>query len=289
MRLGQLAEDKLGGAGDAGVALARAADAFERASHGPEPRPALAALERVLARSSKWPQLAGVLRRQADAAEDDVQTAEYLYREGDLQEVTLRDVAAAIAAYREVLRLVPSHPRSRGALERLLAPNALATTGTQRTEIVDILEPLFEHDGDAARLVAVLEARLTLIEDALDRAQLLQRIAELAEGDLRDGKRALDAALRWLAADPASHQALAEVDRLAQKLSAPWQDVAARVRDVVASPATSRQAADVRVGLLVFQGRVLRERLNALDDAPPRPTAPRSRSSPTRCSPRSIR
>nr|HEX4318042.1 tetratricopeptide repeat protein [Kofleriaceae bacterium] len=265
MRLGQLAEDRLDD-------LPRAASAYDRASQGPEPRTALAALERVLARSSKWPELAAVLRRQADAAEDDAQTAEYLYREGDLQETTLRDARAAVVAYREVLLLVPAHPRTRSALERLLVTGDGPATGggsidpALRRDIVDILEPLFEQDADASRLANVLEARLTLVDDVVDRGQLLARVAELAEHQLGDRKRALDAVLRWLAADPSSHQALGEVDRLADRLGQ-WPETAARVREVVGSPAALAQPGDVRVALQVFLGRVLRERLGALDDA----------------------
>ena len=113
MRLGELAEDRL-------ADLPRGAAAFESASHGPDPRAALSSLERVLARSNKWPELALVLRRQAHASEEDPQTAEYLYREGDLHETTLHDTRAAVAAYREVLVIAPSHSQARSALERLL-------------------------------------------------------------------------------------------------------------------------------------------------------------------------
>ena len=252
MRLGALAEDRLND-------LPRAATAFERASHGPEPRPALAALERVLARSNRPAELADVLRRQADAAEDDAQTADYLYRLGDLQETTLRDVRAAVAAYREVLSLVPAHAASRAALERLLqaAPE-------HRADIVDILEPLFEQDGDASRLATVIEARLTIITDPIDQASLLSRLAELAEHRLGDRNRALDAALRWLGADPSSQQALAEVDRLAERLGQ-WPEVAARVSAITGGSAAL--SPDVRVALYTFVGRVQRDRLGKLEDA----------------------
>jgi flotillin len=48
-----------------------------------------------------------------------------------------------------VLNLVPSHVQSRAALERLLqkAPE-------ETRDIVEVLEPLFEQDGDATRLKA---------------------------------------------------------------------------------------------------------------------------------------
>ncbi len=108
IRLGQIAEDKLGD-------MARAALAFERATQGPDPRPALTSLERVLARSSRWPELAVVLRRQADASEDDAHTAEYLYREADLRETTLHETRAAVSAYREVIQLLEPSAGAPGA------------------------------------------------------------------------------------------------------------------------------------------------------------------------------
>ncbi|TMQ05936.1 MAG: tetratricopeptide repeat protein, partial [Deltaproteobacteria bacterium] len=190
MQLGQIAEDRLRD-------LARAAAAYERAASGHEPRPALTALERVLARSSRWPELAAVLRRQADAAEDDTQTAEYLWRLGDLQEATLGDAGAAVAAYREALQLVPGHAGARSALERMLR-----AAGPHRAAIVEILEPLFDHDGDAERLSGVLDARLDVTDDPIDRSSILARLVELAEHRLGDKRRALDAALRWLANEP---------------------------------------------------------------------------------------
>ncbi|HUJ59383.1 MAG TPA: tetratricopeptide repeat protein, partial [Kofleriaceae bacterium] len=253
-RLGQIAEDRLND-------LDRAARAYDRAAHGPEPRPPLAALERVLARAGRWPELASCLRREADVAEDDAQTAEYRYREADLQETTLHDPAAAIAAYRDVLSLVPAHPSARSALERMLA-----TSPEHRLDIVDILEPLFEQDGDAPRLVAVLDARLAVTEDPIDRAQILARLVELAEHSLNDRGRALDAALRWLAIDPASQQALAETERLAERLGQ-WRETAARIQAIVDAPDAGAREADVQVGLLVFLGKILRDRLGQNEDA----------------------
>ena len=254
MRLGQIAEDRL-------ADLDRAARAFDRASHGPEPRPALAALERVLARSSRSADLAAVLRRQADAAEDDPQRAEYLFRLGDLQETTLQASPLAIAAYRDVLGLMPNHPQARAALERMLA-----SAPSERRDIVEILEPLFEQDGDHGRLLAVLEARLAIVDDPIDRAAILQRIVELAEGKLNDRARALDATLRWLSLDPASQQALSETERLADRLGQ-WKETATRLDAIARAPEAAERAPDVQVGLLVFLGKIQRERLGHNDEA----------------------
>jgi len=255
MRLGQIAEDRLSD-------LDRAAAAFERASHGSDPKPPLTALERVLARSNRSAELASVLRRQADATEDDAQIAEYLFRLGELQEATLNDPHAAVAAHREVLGIAPTHPGSRAALERML----LATKVELRAEIVEILEPLFDQDGDAPRLVGVLEARLEVTSDPIDRANLLARIVELAEQRLGDRGRALDAALRWLATDPSSGQALNETDRLAERLGQ-WPEVASRVSAIVHAPDAGSREIEVQVLLLTFLGRIQRKRLGQLDEA----------------------
>jgi tetratricopeptide (TPR) repeat protein len=254
MRLGEVAEERL-------QDLDRAARAYERASSGHEPRPALAALERVVARSERWPELATVLRREADASEDDAQTAEHLFRLGDIQETMLRDAGAAVTAYREVLSLVPAHPRARAALERLLA-----SAPDQKAAIVEILEPLFEHDGDAARLASVLEARFELTDDVIDGAAILSRLVELAEHRLGEPRRALDTALRWLALDPGSDQALAQADRLAEVLGQ-WPEVAARLLAIVEDPGAATRDRDIQIALLAFLGRIQHRHLHQLDQA----------------------
>src|SRR5207237_2500352 len=86
----------------------------------PDERVPLAALDRVLARGARWPELAEVLAREAEAAPDDARSAELLFRLGDLRETALGDARGAVAAYREVLARAPRHPASRAALERLL-------------------------------------------------------------------------------------------------------------------------------------------------------------------------
>jgi tetratricopeptide (TPR) repeat protein len=254
MQLGEVAEDHLHD-------LARAALAYDRASNGNDPGFALAALERTLARSNRWRDLAAVLRRQAEASDEDARTAEYWFRLGDLEETTLGDAHAAVAAYREVLPLAPVHTGARAALERLLGS---APGETQA--IVEILEPVFEQEGDAGGLSRVLEARLGITEDPIDRASILARLVEIAEHQLGDKRRALDAALRWLAIDPGSNQALAETDRLAELLGQ-WPEVAARLIAIVDAPDARRRDPETQVALLVSLGRIQHRHLHQLDPA----------------------
>jgi tetratricopeptide (TPR) repeat protein len=244
-RLGQIYEEALGDLPKAAVALRRAA------SVAPDERVPLAALDRVLARSSRWSELAEVLAREAEAASDDVAAAEFLFRLGDLREAALGDLGGAVAAYREVLLRAPRHPAGRGALERLLV-----TAEEHRPDIIDTLEPLYESEGDWLRLADLLTAKLAVIRDHGERSGIYQRIAELAEIKLGDTVRALDAAGGWLAEDPSSTEALAEVDRLAASLGR-WGEAAARLSGI-ASTIENREA---RLALLLHLGQIQLDRL----------------------------
>src|SRR3569623_2046952 len=117
-----------------------------------------------------------------------------------------------------------------------------------KRDIVEILEPLFEQDDDAARLVTVLDAKLTVTDDPLDRASILQRLVELSEHKLNDRARALDAALRGLAADPGSQQALNEAERLAERLGQ-WQETARQLEGVVHARDAAARPAGAQVAL----------------------------------------
>lgn len=220
MRLGRVYEEALGD-------LARAAATYRRAATtAVDEAGALAALDRVLWRLGRWGELADVLAREAELAESDAAGADLLYRLGDVRESQLRDLSGAIDAYRSVIERAPRHGAARASLERLLT-----SADDQRAAIIDTLEPLYESEGDWGRLTDLLAAKLAVSDDRHERAAIYQRIAGLAETQLGDGVRALDAAGGWLAEDPASSEALAEVDRLAA-LQGRWGEAAARVAGV---------------------------------------------------------
>ncbi len=244
-KLAALYEDALGD-------LDRAADkhrkALEVASDESQP---LASLDRIYERAGKHEQLAEILAREADATMDDAAQAEFLFRLGDVRERALADVPGAVSAYRDVLDRSPRHGAARGALDRLLQ-----TAESERSEIVGILEPLYESEGDFGRLVDLLLTKLTIVKDPLDRAQVYARVAELAEQQLSDPVRALDAAGGWLAEDPGSEQGLAEVERLAE-MTGRWGEVAARLTDIV----NRTDFEDVKRRLLVKLGEVQLDRL----------------------------
>ncbi len=247
MRLGRIYEEAL-------ADLARAATTFRRAaSTNVDEPPALAALDRVLWRLGRWGELADVLAREAEVSESDATGADFLFRLGDVRESQLRDVAGAVDAYRSVIERAPRHGAARASLERLLA-----TADDQRGVIIDTLEPLYEQESDWARLADLLAAKLAVTDDHHERAAIYQRIAGLSETRLGDGVRALDAAGGWLAEDPMSTEALAEVDRLAAAQGR-WSEAAARVAGVAGT------LAEGAVPLWMYVGTIQLDRIGDAD------------------------
>ncbi len=222
-RLGTLFEDNIGD-------MKRAATFFERAlAIGENEEHSLVALSRIYERDAQFDKLTDVLSRQSDATMDEAEQAILLFKLGDVREHRLGKVPEAIEAYRMVLEREPANTAGRGALERILG-----STKEWRSDIVAILEPLYEEDGDSTRLASLLRTKITVVEDAFERAQIYSRVAEISEQELGDLTAALDAVGGWLAEDPLSEDALAQLLRLGQ-LQQREGEVAARLDGIVAA------------------------------------------------------
>src|SRR5581483_11515767 len=122
----------------------------------------------------------------------------------------LVDLDGALAAFRDALDRVPAHEGARAGLMRLLRSPAHIEAA------LDLLEPLYEGDGDHARSVDLAEVRLTVTRERADQVQLLERIADRAEHQLGDGARALEALARALQLAPEETRLADEVERVAR-------------------------------------------------------------------------
>ena len=238
--------------------LQKAAEQHQRALHvAPDEREPLAALERIYRRLGQVTDLADVLRREAEVSQEEGEQCDFFVRLGELLEQGGKDYQGAVDAYREVLERNPKHESARASLERLQR-----SLEDYREEILSILEPLYENEEDYGRLIELLLARLGVTQQALDRAQLYARVAEIAEVHLGDSVRALDAAGGWLAEDPESIDALAQLERLAGD-SNRWAEFAVRLSGII-DYLDSNQA---RESLLAKLGEVQLLRLGELDNA----------------------
>ena len=170
---------------------------------------ALARQETLLRSLGKMQDLADVIAREAEVATDQAVQAEFWATLGELRLGALADRDGAITAFRSALDCAPKQARAIGALR------TLALGKDPPVEVLDILEPLAEERNDFAELVALLEARLAILDDAGDKASLLRRISEICETKLGDLPRALDVLGRALVAEPSASETVDHLERVA--------------------------------------------------------------------------
>ena len=171
----------------------------------------LRALDRILLRQEQWSDLLEVLDRELGAVTDPIEQADIYYRVGEIRLDVNGDMDGAFEAFRGSLEREPSMERALYAMERLLQEE------TYKVPVLEVLEPIYEADADHAKLVELLEIRLTTLSDPMDQTALLERIAMLYETELGEPILAFDALGRALAGDPSSEPVLQQLERLAEE------------------------------------------------------------------------
>ncbi|MBM4361173.1 MAG: hypothetical protein FJ104_00715, partial [Deltaproteobacteria bacterium] len=207
-RIAALYADRLGEATDAVEAYRAILDEF-----GPAPD-ALEPLERLYLAAGRYAELADALEAHLDLADAAPIRLGLLARLGDLRVTHLGNASGAISAYRDALSLDAAHEPSRAALERLLGADDPAV----RRDAAEILHPIYETDGDNARLLRVLEVEIATADDPETRLAGLEKAASVAAGPLADPALALTfvgRAVREAAAASELRPWLAELERLA--------------------------------------------------------------------------
>lgn len=196
-----------------------------------ENQAAVASLDRLFTMTSRWAELVQILAREAEIGQSPDEILEFKYRLGQVQQTQLNDLAAAIAAYREVLGASPDHVATREALEGLFA------SGVRQMEIGEILEPLYQSSGDWEKLAGVLEAELAHLAAASDRLAMFYRLGELQEERLVAQDGALNVYVRAVKEYPTDEKTLEELERLAGTVDGGWESVANAYADVLGAHA----------------------------------------------------
>ncbi len=195
---------------------------------GPE-RPTLAALEGLYQTAERWVDLAETLDVDLSLAEELDARLNLYARLGDVRREHLADLPGALDAYRQALLLDPSHEQSRRALEALLG------VADARREAAETLRPLYEADGDAERLLRVLEIQVETTDDPSERLATLENALRTSEGPLTDPGRAFGYALRGLelaAGEPVVSDWIETVERLAEATGR-WAETCALYQKIV--------------------------------------------------------
>jgi tetratricopeptide (TPR) repeat protein len=155
---------------------------------------ALSALEALYRAGERWEDLADTYEAHLETASDPADKLRMLTALGDLRGERLGLPQPALDAYREALEIDFAYRPARLALERLLeSDDAL----TQR-EAAEVLEPVFQTEGDHQRLLKVIEIQAESAEDPIRKIGLLEKAADIAENVLDSPERTLTYVTRAL-------------------------------------------------------------------------------------------
>ena len=217
-------------------------DALEQIMAGDaEPVAAAAVLGPVYEQLSSWERLVGVLRVEANRAEDEFSKVEILHRMAQLQEDRLAQPEAAFDAFAEAVKADSQNEDSLMSFERL----AMAL---ERWSAVTGL-----YDEELNKLV----------EDEPERfVELGLRAAQLYEVQLENAAAAIERYRRVLAVDPENQNAVRALDRLYTQTEN-WTELTTILRKEAEIGQTPDEILDLRHRL----GQVYQHRLNDLDEA----------------------
>ncbi|WP_044241675.1 tetratricopeptide repeat protein [Chondromyces apiculatus] len=194
---------------------------------GPE-RSTLASLETLYELDERWVELADALDVDLSLTDDTKLRLALLAQLGDVRRLHQDDAQGALDAYRQALSLDRADTRSRKALEAMLERE------DARRDAAETLEPLYEDDGDAERLLRVLEIKVETGTEASERLSTLHKALRTAEGPLGDTSRAFSYALRGLkegAGEPEVSSWIDTVERLGETTGR-WAEVCALFQEI---------------------------------------------------------
>ncbi|MBN2528611.1 MAG: tetratricopeptide repeat protein [Deltaproteobacteria bacterium] len=185
----------------------------------PDNRDAILSLDKLYQIGEQWDKLAAILQKEALLMDDPEESLNVQFRLGQLYQQELLEIEKAVEVYREILAAEPAFDSAISALEFLF------TEGHMRAEIVEILEPLLQMQGEWSKLVSLYQRQLEVIEDQEDRVAMHHRIAETFEDKLLDPVEAFGWYCRAFAQDPYNERSTIDVERLAGATDS-WSELA---------------------------------------------------------------
>lgn len=211
---------------------------------------ALEALDRLYEGTSRWNELAAVLRKEIDVAPTPDDMLHLQFRLGQVFQTQLSRVNDAVTQYRDILAAAPEYQPAVQSLELLFAE------GQAPLEIGEILEPLYRMQGSWGALIGVHEVQLQHQPDPIERVSMMHRVAEIAEDKADDPRLAFMWMQRALLEEPLNDHTESEVERLATATDG-WNVLANTYADVVSNGVGS----DVKVSLGRKLAKVYEEQL----------------------------
>ncbi|MEM6291924.1 MAG: hypothetical protein AAGA54_11685 [Myxococcota bacterium] len=198
---------------------------------------ALARLDEALTALGYHEELAGVLGKRAEVAEDDSERLELLRRLARLYEEVLVRPEEAERAWKDLLDVEPGDKEALSRLSRV-----------------------YEASGSTSELISVLERQVDSSHDEQERRDLRMQLANLQRETVKDRAAEIDVLRALLADAPSDDDAMAA---LARALVA--EERHAEAADVIAERATLTQNEERRASLVLEAARLF---AGPLDDVP---------------------
>ncbi|MBN2343641.1 MAG: tetratricopeptide repeat protein [Deltaproteobacteria bacterium] len=217
---------------------------------------AMQSLDRLFVSLKNWTDLADNLQQQLGLVTDPDNVVELKLRLADLREKQLDEISAAVEIYREVLDLDSSSDAAIEALERILEKPEF------KTDVAEILEPLYRDHGDWAKLVGVIEIMFEAEETVDRRVELLHEIANLYETAGDEPEKAFQTLGRALKEDPEQERTQDELERMARILDL-YKDLA----DLYAAQIENLEDGDVQAGYHLKVASICEDQLQDTDRA----------------------
>lgn len=217
---------------------------------------ALKALDRLYLSQSHWQDLADNLSRQLALVEDRAEQVTLLCRLADLREKQLKEVAAAVDTYRQVLELAPENDLAIGALERLIVEPE------HELAIAQILDPIYKATSEWKKQIGVYEIMVRHAFDPARKIELLHQIGELNEVGGDDSDQAFATYARALREDPVGSETQQRLERLA-RVNGRFADLVKLFDEVVGVVGDD----ELKVALLTKMAQVQRIELGLDEDA----------------------
>lgn len=188
----------------------RATEAYRAiAKDNPEHAEVQARLHRLYEDRQMWPELAGVLRSQAESEAEPQRRIVYLEKLARVAESRLEDSQKAYEAYIEILELDRGSALATGELRRLFE------AGHNSLDIAERLEPIYRDAARWDELDSLLQMKLSVIDEPGDQLQLMRDLAFLALDKRGNEADALEWYGQAFQIDPEDDGLLGEMERLA--------------------------------------------------------------------------
>ena len=216
----------------------------------PDHPQALESLERIYEQQQHWPELADVLVRRLAVVKSD-ERYPIMLRLAMVKEGRLADLQGALELYAQLLK---HNPRFPGALERI---NAIVRKSPQEIVAVNLLLDSHRATHNRDGLIQVIENRVAVSTDSVERHALLSELAQAREAQ-GEPELAFLAALRAFKEAPKDAEGRENLVRLAE-VSGSFEELAGALEEALAELSAPTEEAGVCLELASVYEKHLNE------------------------------